>query len=133
MSDPTDVPYSPLRDALTSMLGRLGLVLGAVLLGVLLGAISATGSLLDGAGLALRFPAWAFSSVFFGPGIVVGGFLLVFAILYSTWEWPRWLACVAVALMWWNAHETAAHLLFLEEQFAKIVPTDHVSHVSHSP
>jgi hypothetical protein len=59
--------------------------------------------------------------------------LLVFAILYSTWEWPRWLACVAAALMWWNAHETVAHLLFLEEQFAKIAPTDHVSHVSHSP
>ena len=133
MSDPTDVPYSPLRDALTSMLGRLGLVLGAVLFGVLLGAISATGSLWDGAGLALQFPVLAFSSVLFGPGIVVGGFLLVFAILYSTWEWPRWLACVAVAIMWWNAHETVAHLLFLEEQFAKIAPTDHVSHVSHSP
>lgn len=132
MSDPTDYPYSPLSDALRSMFGRLGLVLAAVLLGSLCGCVSASGSLAEGLVYALGAPLLAFTSILHGPGVVALGLLLVFTILYTTWEWPRWLATVAVLLMWWDIHATLSHELEVAARFERLLPRQVEVKVTHS-
>lgn len=133
MSDPTDFPYSPLRDALTSMLSRLGFIVGAVVVGSLLGCVSATGSLIDGVMRSPGAPFWALSSILYGPSVFVLGMLVVFTILYTTWEWPRWLATVAVLLMWWDIHLTLSHVLEQEARFARLIPRQDQNQITHSP
>lgn len=101
-----DYPYAPFRAALCTVLGRLGLILLAVVVGSMLGGLTATKSL---AGLWLGLvglPGLSLSSIFFGVGILVLPLLLIYAIASVRCEWPLRLTLLCILLMWWNVHKT---------------------------
>ncbi len=126
MSDPTDFPYSPLRDALRSMLSRLAIVVVAAAFGILLGCLTASDTILQAFSYLLAAPL---HSVLFGFGIPVFIAVFIFAILFVTWEWRPMLAIVATVLMWACIHDSVDWQLH-KSPMAKIM---HTQHAENSP
>lgn len=99
-----DYPYSAIREAFSSMLGRLGLVLLSIILASMLAGLTAMGSL-GGAVLGpLALPTTLPVSFLFSVGIVVVPFVILFACLFARSEWPLRTVGICVLLMWWNLH-----------------------------
>lgn len=106
MSRFDDYPYSQLKEACGTLLGRVGLIIIAVLAGSMLGGLSATRSL---AGLwagAIGMPGLSLTSILYGAGIFVLPALLIYAIVSIRCEWPLRLTLLCTVLMWWNIHKT---------------------------
>lgn len=100
-----DFPYAPLREAMNTIAGRLATVLGAMVLGSLLAAFTATESWGDMLSSSFPLATW-FSSLFSGHGFIVLPGVVVFAILFVRQQWPLPLVLLVTAVMWWDGHGT---------------------------
>lgn len=101
-----DYPYAQIREALGTVLGRVGLVVLATLGGSMLGGCSATRSL-EGLWIGvIGLPALSLGSIFFGVGYLVFPVLLLYTIVSIRYQWPLKLTLIGVFLMWWNVHQT---------------------------
>ena len=101
-----DYPYAQFREAFGSVLGRVGLVILAVLGGSMLGGLSATRSI-GGMWLgAIGLPGLSLASIVSGVGLFVLPALLLYAIASVRYEWPLRLTLLCSLLMWWNIHKT---------------------------
>lgn len=101
-----DYPYAQLREALGTVLGRVGLVVLAALGGSMLGGCTATRSL-EGLWVGvIGLPALSLGSIFFGVGYLVFPVLLLYTIVSIRCQWPLKLTLIGVFLMWWNVHQT---------------------------
>jgi hypothetical protein len=101
-----DYPYAQFREALGTVLGRLFLILLAVLGGSMLGALTATRSI-GGLWLGvIGLPGLSLASIFSGFGFLVLPALLLYAIVSVRCEWPLRLTLLCSLLMWWNIHKT---------------------------
>lgn len=112
MSDIDDYPYGPIRSALETVFGRIGLVLLAILVGSMLGGLSAMRSL---EGLSVGFIgvlAFSLASIFYGSGLWVLPAIGLFAIASTRYEWPLKLTLLCSLLMWLNIHQTIRWSLY---------------------
>lgn len=99
-------PYAQIQDALRTIVGRLFLLAVAVVLGSMLGGLTATHAVPGMWEGVLGFPMLLSASIFYGIGLFVLPALLVYAIISIRWEWPLLLSLIFVPLMWWNMHKT---------------------------
>lgn len=106
MIDFDDYPYSAIRSAMGTTLGRIGLVAGSIVLGSMLAALSATGSVLAMFGGAIATPLLCLSSIIAGYGAPLLPMVMIFAVCFVRWQWPLWTVLVCTVLMWWNFHTT---------------------------
>jgi hypothetical protein len=107
-----DYPYSQFREALGSTVGRVLVVGFAVFIGVAVAGITATRSLAGVLMAMVELPDLTVSSLFFGIGIFVLPFILVFTFAFARSEWPLWAPIVCSVLMWWNMHGTIRWALY---------------------
>lgn len=99
-------PYSQIRDALETVLGRVTLCALALVLGSALGYGTATRSF---AGLLLgitELPMLAPMSILMGGGLLVFPVVFLYVFMAIKWQWPYYLTIICTLLMWWNVHKT---------------------------
>lgn len=107
-----DYPYEPIREALGTVIGRICLVLAAVLLGAALAGVSATREISGCLAGWLGFIGFNLASLLLGFGIFVFPLVLIFAIFFVRNEWPLATVLVCTVLMWWNQHKTMRWMLY---------------------
>ena len=107
-----DYPYSAIREAFSSILGRLGLVFLSVILGSMLAGITATREIWGVVIGLVTLPGMLPSSLFVSVGLVVCPLVILFACLFASSEWPLRTVGVCVILMWWNLHGTLRWTLY---------------------
>lgn len=101
-----DYPYSQIREALGSVVGRIALFITAMLFGSMLGGLTATRSI---AGLGLGFvgfPDLILASLLSGVSFILLPALLIYLIISIRCEWPLWPTVIVCLLMWYNIHKT---------------------------
>lgn len=107
-----DYPYAQFKEAIGTVIGRMGLVFLAALVGAMLGGVSATRSL-GGLLMGVFFlPLWSLFSIFYGAGLFVFPALLIYTIASVRFEWPLRLTSLCSLLMWWNIHTTIRCMVF---------------------
>ena len=112
MSDIDDYPYGPIRSALETVFGRIGLVILATLFGSMLGGLSAMRSL-EGLGVGLiGVLGFSLTSIFYASGLWVLPVIGLFAIASTRYEWPLKLTLLCTILMWWNIHQTIHRTIY---------------------
>lgn len=107
-----DYPYAPIREALSTILGRIALVALSVLVSSMLAGVTATRSL---AGIVIglvTLPGMIPISLFWSVGFFVLPFLVIFTCMFVRSEWPLRSVAICVILMWWNLHETMRWALY---------------------
>jgi hypothetical protein len=101
-----DYPCAQLREALGTVLGRVGLIVLVALGGSMLGGWTATSSV-EGLWLGVTgFPSLSLASIFHGYGFVVLPALFLYAIISVRCELPLRLTLLCSLFMWWNIHKT---------------------------
>lgn len=101
-----DFPYGPLREALETVLGRVGLLFAVVLGGAALGCVTAAESWRDAWEVLTDLPGLILMSLFYGKGLFVLPAALVFGILSVRLEWRLRYHLIFLVLMAWNLHQT---------------------------
>lgn len=107
-----DYPYAQVKEALGTVLGRVGLVVLAALGGSILGGLTANRSLEDLWLGVIGFPGFGLASIFFGVGYFVFPVLLLYTIVSIRCQWPLKLTLICSLLMWWNIHQTIRWTLY---------------------
>jgi len=107
-----DYPYSAIRDAFRSMLGRLMLVLLSIFLAAVLAGITATREIGGAVVGIVTLPGMLPASLFVSVGSVVCPLVILFACLFARSEWPLRTVGIGVVLMWWNLHATLRWTLY---------------------
>lgn len=101
-----DYPYSVIREALGTVVGRVSLIALAMVIGAVMGALTATRSFSDALSLIPELPAFSAVSILYGYGVITFPIILIFGILSIRYTWPLTLTLICTLLMWWNIHKT---------------------------
>jgi hypothetical protein len=107
-----DYPYAPIREALSTIIGRIALVACSILISSMLAGVTATRSL---AGIVIglvTLPGMIPISFFWSVGFFVLPFLVIFTCMFVRSEWPLRSVVISVILMWWNLHGTMRWALY---------------------
>lgn len=107
-----DYPYAPIREALSTILGRIALVALSVLVSSMLAGVTATRSLAGIVVGPVTLPAMIPISLFWSVGFFVLPFLVIFTCMFARSEWPLRSVAICVILMWWNLHGTMRWAFF---------------------
>lgn len=97
-------PYTPVREALETVFGRVCVILFAMFVGSICGGWTATHSA-EGLRLAtVGLPGLCLASILYGSGLVIFGIIALYAFASIVLEWPLILSVACSFLMWWNVH-----------------------------
>lgn len=107
-----DFPYAAIREAMSTVVGRVATAAVAMVIGTVLAAMTASESMADAVSSVIGLPWTWVASCLSSYGFFVFPAILVFSIAYIRLEWPHWPVLIVIAVMWWNIHGTIRWTLY---------------------
>jgi hypothetical protein len=115
MSMIENFPLGSFIAALRTLAGRIALFFLAVLLGTMLGGLTATRDLGGAWSAVVMFPLWGMYSLFSGWGLLLFPLAALVGVLFIRSEWPSWIVGLVALLMWWCAHQSLDWIIHRSE------------------